>query len=447
MPNSSFTGSSGDQIKRDAEILYQHWLDLRKQETPQGLVNRFHNLFIDGTTYPDSEIVSVRDRIILADSRWAGPEFLNILNRCCYILINHWWLQADGKADLRNATNDLVGLFQAPPTTIPYTRPTQYLRQLTRQFTTTPQYELLQRRAWVAGGEPKSDQTSSSAPRENRAERIRDVVHRYPFLYPDYLHNEHDSGDTTQLAVKQLQQEREQKFEHDLLWYATNRNLEKNNHAHRQVENPTLLSVEQLEGAIKQFTGKVQGAQNYRESASGFLQSVGQVSSYRDFKGDLHDYLTQAIQYSVNPKYGRHRLNDWLADHLSNIQPQRDHLRPSGSLLVGTCGQLLDALVNPHSAPNHLMFVDMVTNLGATFTIGFILKLVLLCRSVPGNLAAIKAYVAKRFAMMFKAYETRTRDEITWLTECLDNWMVASTIHFGQASFSKWNDVPLIGIN
>jgi hypothetical protein len=430
---SSYSHLSGDLFKKDANLLYDHLLYLRREESPQVLVERFYRLFIDGIGYPERDIAAARDRIVTADSRWAVHEFLNVLNRCCYILINHWWLQSEFKADLKQATIDLIELFETKASQPSTTLATRQLRDLVQRFTNSTQYDALRRRAKVAGGD-----ISTQKPQDDQREPIGNLIHRYPFLYGHYLQTDEDSSEVGHHAIRRLQTQRESQFEHDLLWYTTNLNLQKTNHIHRAIENPTLLSPAQLKAAIHQFAGKAEGAHSYRDLAFGFLREVGQVKSYQSLKWELQDYLTASIRHSANPKYGNHRFNDWLHEQLGNTFPQNDHLKPNGVLLVKTCGQLLDSFVNPSHPGNHGMFVDLIGNLGATFTVGFLLKLVLLCRRVKANLEAIKSHVNKRFAMMFKHYETRSRSEIAWLIECLDNVMIAFTIHFGQSGVHKW---------
>jgi hypothetical protein len=436
--DSSYIGSSNGSFASEANVLYNHLLFHRKQETTQAVIDRFQQLFITGNYYPDGAVMAARDQILTSKSEWADAEFLNILNRCCYILINHWWLQAEFKPDLKQATIDLVNLFLTQPTTAADTCPTERMRALVQEFITTPPYEELQRRARVAGADPSSQQPRNSA---QTAAPISELIDRYPLLYPYYLRLEEDSSEAGGRAVKQLQRQREQKFEHDLLWYATNLKLKRDTQAHSKVENPTLLSPDQVNRAIYQFAGKSQGTKGYHDLACAFHQEIGQVRSYKSLKHGLYDYLTEALQHSNNPGYGKHNFNNWLSNQLQDLSPQRDHLRPNGMLLVQTCGKVLSLLVNPPQAGNHFIFLDMIGNLGATFTIGLLLKLVLLCRDVKTNLEAIRAHLAKQFATMFRHYEKQTRQELAWLIECLDHLMIASTVHFGQKGYHSWSNL------
>jgi len=80
--------------------------------------------------------------------------------------------------------------------------------------------------------------------------------------------------------------------------------------------------------------------------------------------------------------------------------------------------------------PHHFIFVDLITNLGATMTTVLLLKIVLLGRKV-------KPYLEKRFSILFNHYESVTIDGIPWLVKFLENWNIASSIHFGSSDLSS----------
>ncbi len=245
-----------------------------------------------------------------------------------------------------------------------------------------------------------------------------------------------------QHVVRELQEAKERKFEQDLHRYMTylTRRSHNGSISPTVIKNPTLLGTPQLVNAVKKFSGKVEGANTYRDLAQQFIAYSKQAPTYRDVKREMYDYLTASISHSSKPDYGKHHFNRWLSEQLESMLPQSDSLRPSGALIMQTCGQLLESLVaSPTRLNNHVVFVDLNNILGSTFTIGFLLKIVLLCRDIKSNVEAIKAHLARRFAIMLKHYETRVRGEIEWLVECLENLMVAFSIHFGRADFSWIN--------
>ncbi|MBD2055319.1 hypothetical protein H6F88_04645 [Oculatella sp. FACHB-28] len=447
--SSPSAGSSYRNFERDSEYIYRHLLDIRKSESPDVLVERLRSLFIEGIHYPEAEALRAVNRMVL--SEWASSNFPHVLNRCCYILINHWWSHSELNQKLTKATHDLVALFLSNSSPPEKSLATQRLRELIREFTKTEQYQALQRRAQVVGGPSPTEGQLNTQDRENvESKRIIDLIHRYPLLYSYYLRGEdsEDSGDLR--AIERLQIKREQQFEQDLFHYMTYMQKSSNsscNGALSAVKNPTLMSTEDLRAAVMTFGGAVKGSPSYRDAAKQSLSTIAQAVSYQDMKEQVHEYLLSSIRCSANPDYGNHRFNSWLSEQLKSTLPQGDTLKPSTHLLMRTCGHLIDVLLaKPHvsdhkSVENHLMFVDLNTNLGATFTIGLLLKIVLLCAANRGNFTVLKSRIAKQFACMFRHYETAIRSNTEWLIRCLDNLMVAFSIHFGRHSFSNWTSL------
>jgi len=423
------SGYSYQHFQCDKELLYTHLLNLRKLERPDQLLDRLHYLFIEGKDYPDPDVLVALNRIVL--SKWAEQEFSLILNRCCYILMNYWWSYLGHEA----TAIDLVELFRTSPSTPANFTATQRLRELVKLFNHSEQYTELKQRV---------DASEVAHPLENdKNQPIKSLVPRYPYLYPHCL-MDWDSSDLGHQVIGQLQAKKEQQFEQDLHRYTTH--LLRRSHATQPKEssafsNPTLLSSQQLELSIRNFAGKAEGSKTYRELAQQFVSSSRQAPSYRAVKQQMYEYLTASIKHSNCPDYGNHHFNRWLVDRLEAILPQNDTLRPNSFLMVQTCGQLIDCLIaSPKQQPKHHgVFVDLTTNMGATFTIGLVLKIILLCREAKSNLLAVKSYLAKRFAIVLKHYETKVRGETEWLVECLENLMVAFSIHFGQADFSWVN--------
>lgn len=424
------SGYSYQNFRCDKELLYTHLLNLRKIEHPDQLLDRLHCLFIEGKDYPDPDVLVAVNRIVL--SKWAEQEFSLILNRCCYILINYWWSYLGHGA----TAFELVELFRTSPSTPANFVATQRLRELVKLFNRSEQYAELKHRV---------NATEAAPVKHDENQPIKSLVPRYPYLYPHCLMN-WDSSDLGHQVVSQLQAKKEQQFEQDLHRYTMH--LLRPSSATElkssvELSNPTLLTNQQLDLSIRKFAGKAEGSKTYRELAQQFVYSSRQAPSYRTVKQQMYDYLTASIRHSDCPHYGKHHFDRWLVNQLEAMLPQNDMLQPNSNLMVQTCGQLLDRLVaSPKQHPaNHGVFVDLTTHLGATCTIGLLLKIVLLCREVKSNLLAVKAYLAKRLAIVLKHYETKVRGETAWLVECLENLMVAFSIHFGQADFSWVNVV------
>lgn len=423
------------QFKADTELVCRHLIQLRNLPTSQS-IQSFRCLFMEGVGYPDRAVLQALNQIV--ESVWAESEFTHFLNRCCYILINHWW----SKPGFERATVDLVNLFEhLPPVVFSPWIDTQKLRSLVQQFIQTPQYETLQRYAQVAENDfqaTRKTRDSQSDQGEN-SKQMDELIYRYPFLYPYFLLS-NNSGELGQRAVRRKQAEMQQQFE-DCLWNYVSHLLGSTTTT-SPLQNPTLLKDASLKVAIAHFTGDVEKKCNYQQLSQQFLGQASRVSSFKALKQELFTYLTNTIRHSSRPSYGDHAFNDWLQAQLKQILPESDNAPPNGLLLVQTCDQLLEALiVGSNQSNKHSMFLDLQGNLGSTLAIGFLLKIVLVCCQVKSNMTFIRKQLAERFSNLLRHYATSLKKDVEWLTECLDNWMIAQTIHFGRYEFSQWSNL------
>ncbi|NEP14010.1 MAG: hypothetical protein F6K14_28160 [Symploca sp. SIO2C1] len=405
--------------------LYDHLLDCVKNEPPEQMIERFKSLFLEGSRYADPHIWSALETLI--SGKQAEEEFQFFLNRCCHILINRWQLQPD----FQGAIPQLVGLFEnLDAYRMAYSRGARRLRQLVQLFIQTEQYLTLRRLSQVMDEIPPEESSNSQA--------VGALIQRYPYLYEHCLLSE-DSSYEHQQTVRQIRARIQQRFELDLAGYVTYQ-VRCDQAKRRQpqaapekiihpVKNPTLLSDDEFRNAVREFVGKVQGCYTYRDIAQSFLTHSSRTSLYKYFKDDLYEYLTASIDSS----YGKRYFNDRLYKQLKNTLTLSDHKQLNEFLIVRTCSQLLNFLVVESShQPNHYIFVDLITNLGATSTTGILLKVVLLCSKVKPSLE-------KRFSILFNHYESANRDGVPWLIRSLENVNVALSVHFGGADLSCLN--------
>jgi len=427
---TTLSSSFNHEPTLDEQLLYAHLLDCVEVESPDALIDRFRRLFIDDVGYPNPQVLQALKRIV--DSNLAEREFKFILSRSCHIPINRWVQQPQ----LQSAIHKLISLFETAPAGLASSQTRQRLRELVQHFIKTEQYKVLQRLAQVIIGESEGDSNAIGEP-------LSTLIHRYPYLYEHCLLSE-DSSYEHQQTVRQIRDHIQRRFELDLSQYVTYQvrraqSMRSGGDAAsgkvikviQPVKNPTLLTDRELGVALKQFVGKVQGGSTYRDVAQNFLTHSNHTSSYKAFKDDLYEYLTA----SIDPAYGKRQFNDRLYTHIKNTLPHSDAQKPTEFLLVRTCSQLLNFLVlESHQRPNHFIFVDLITNLGATLTVGLLLKIVLLCRKV-------KPYLEKRFSILFNHYESSTVDGIPWLVKSLENLNIALSIHFGSADLSSLNSI------
>lgn len=424
---TTWTESDIRQTSAEEQQLYDHLLYCVQVEFPEQLIERFQRLFLDGARYVDPQIWSALEKVAM--SKRAEQDFKFVINRCCHIMINRWQMQPQ----LHGAIPQLVELFENPPDPRRVqSRSARRLRQLVQLFSETEQYLTLRRLAQVISGTAEASGNGSRV--------VGALIQRYPYLYEHCLLSE-DSSYEHQQTVRQLQSRIQRRFELDLSHYVTyqvrcaqakrTQSKEAIERIIQPVKNPTLLSERELGAALKQFVGKVQGPLTYRDIAQSFLTHSSQTSSYKEFKNDLYEYLTA----SIDPAYGKRQFNDRLYAYLNNTLSVCDSQKPSEFMIVRTCSQLLNFLVvESPQRPHHFIFVDLITNLGATLTTGLLLKIVLLCRKV-------KPYLEKRFAILFNHYEASTRDGVPWLVQSLENLNIALSVHFGAVDVSCLNQI------
>jgi hypothetical protein len=406
----------------DEQLLYNHLQDCVKQELPKQSIERFRILFIDGYGYPDREIVEVLDRITA--SNLTEQELKNILNQCCYILINHWLMYPKH----HSAIPRLVELLKNLSSSVVQSPLSRRLRDLVQLFGKSEQYQELERIA--RGIEPPSTPSAVNRP-------LAEIISWYPYLYSHCLLSQGSSVEHQQI-IRQLQAQKQRQFEIHLSRYATYlaRQIQIERHPsstqaakkiQQPIPNPTRLSDRDLLVALKQFVGKVDGSNTYKDLAHLFLAHTRQVPSYRDFKKDLYEYLIA----SISPEYGRYQYYRYLAKHLKNTFPDCDAQKVNGILLVQTCRELFNFLVASPNQPEHILFIDLISNNSSLNTVGLLLKIALLSRQV-------KPHLEQRFSILFNHYESHTIDnkKILWLVESLENLNIALGVNFGAVDIS-----------
>ncbi|MEO6863500.1 MAG: hypothetical protein ABI180_18480 [Microcoleus sp.] len=416
------------QSQEEEQLLYNHWLDLVQVEQPIELIDRFRTLFIHGNGYADRTVAEALEKI--AASPYAEQEFKYILNRCCHILINRWQTYPGKQA----AIPELIAMFEEAPKILGYSRSraANSIPKLVNQFTESEQYLTLKRLAKVIthGNE---DSSNSKTP---ATLALGTLIPRYPYLYKHCLLSD-DSTYEQQKTIQKIQAQKQQRFEIDLSQYVAHQ-VRKAQTARRQtsisfgrniqpIKNPTLLSDPELFFALKQFVGKVEGADTYRQLAGRFTANASTTGSYGSFKDDLYEYMISSV---TDDRYGKRQFNEKLYKQLQNTFPHNDDQKFNEFLMLRTCSQLLNFLVVESPArPNHFVFIDLISNLGPTQTIGLLLKIVLICGKV-------KPYLEKRLAILFGHYEFSTREGVVWLVKALENLNLALSTNFGNLDVS-----------
>ncbi|MEG4395565.1 AAA-like domain-containing protein [Microcoleus sp. BROC3] len=395
--------------------LYDHIVSCVETESPAQVIERFRKLFIDGMGYPDREIEATLYSIVSV--KRSDQHFKYILHRCCYIPINRWQLHSQNQF----AIAKLVALFKqtSPRFGIEF----YIVKRLQEQiafFTKSEEFQTIERLVKALDREAEPQQQDSDSP-------LGELICRYPYLYGHSLLSK-DSIEEDQQTIKKLAFQRQRQFETHLSQYLNYLVEPRNTEIGivQRAANPTLLNDAELHLAVREFAGKVTGERSYKEAAQFFLRDARQTPSYGSFKVDLYEYLIS----SVEPEYGGRQFNDRLYKQIKNTLRENDAVKFNNLLLVRTCHQLFNFLVVENSQhPSHYVFYDLVYNLGASRTMGLLLKLVLLSGKV-------KPELEKRFSILFNHYEGKASNEIMWFVKSLENFNVALVVNFGKTDLS-----------
>lgn len=422
-----------NSVENRQQQIYDHLLYCVKTESPVEILERFHHLFIKGTGYQDHRIRTTLESIIEASN--AEADFPLFFNRCCHIIVNRWQMQPNHKVEII----ELVSLIDRtlPPGAV-VTRTARKLRQFVKDFHHTDYYVRLQRLARLIDGSLEQEMRC-----HNRIEivsnSVGDLIQRYPYLHQHCLLTE-ASTEEFQQTVESIQAGIQSSYELNLSQYITYRvrlaRMVKQYRAAnktkipkklvQKTENPTLLSDRELDRALRHYMGKVEDNRSYYDLSQKFLTHTSQVSSYKEFKDDLYEYIISGI----DSRFGERRFNDKLHQCLNNMMTDFEGRQLDEFLTMRTYCQLFKFLVVDGKGNfNHERYLDLITYLGEVKTIGLLLKLVLLCNKV-------KPYLEQRFSILFAHYEMVSEEEAPWLIKSLENLQVAFSVHFGEADFS-----------
>ncbi|MCM1985300.1 hypothetical protein [Lyngbya confervoides] len=399
------------------QVIYSHLLACVKAESPEQVLQRFHRLFILGQQYPDPKIRQALEQLLRQHSN--TRMLLPFFNRCCHILVNRWQLAAADKQAVSHLL-ELIKQVQTPSRASRGGHAGNRLRLLVYQFAESDYFQQLNRIGEFVRGPGR---TSDQAP-------LVTLIHRYPYLYSHCLLSQQDDPEQ-QRIIRVAQVEKQKEFEQNLSRYMALSTVNRGGVAPLpmpgKVENPTLLSHRDLQQTLKHFVGPVNGrSSSYRHRAQRFIRTVQPQTAFADFKQDIYQYLLA----DLDPQYVHCRFGKQLQQTLATISPEQDRQPMTNILMNRTFTQLLNFLViESRRSPQHAIFMDLISNLGSTQTVGLLLKLVLLEKSVRTSLE-------RRISVLFNHYENYKQAAVGWLVRCLEKVNLAFTTHFSKLDFS-----------
>jgi len=307
------------------------------------------------------------------------------------------------------------------------------IRQLVRAFTQSEQFVKIQRIANIVSAKQVTVGTTS----------VGTLINRYPYLYDHCLLGDDSSYEHRQ-TVRRIKVQTERKFEVNLSRYVTYKVrmvqsqrsglILPQTELINPVKNPTLLSDNELNKSLKQFVGRVEDGKSYKAVSQSFSNHVVHTQTFGAFKDELYDYVLA----SLDDRYRKGQFNRKLYDLFQHTMPECDQQRPTEFLQMRISSQLLNFLiVESVRQPEHYVFIDLISNMGVTRTIGLFLKIILFCKKV-------RPYVEKRFSILFNHYESFSREGVPWLVKSLENMQLAFSVHFGKVDLSGLKQTQLL---
>ena len=195
------TDSNYQQIGQSEQKIYHHFLELVLTESIAQIIERFRILFIQSSSYPTPEISTALRRIIQLPE--CEEKFNYLLNRCCYILINHQELPQDKKNALKKLTNLFEQAIGKSDSSYYGSRPNQKILELVKGFIQSQQYLSLKRMVEVVNFSSTNDSENTSN------QPLKNLNFHYPYLYQYLLINSNSSNEHQQ-AIRKMQRQKQQ---------------------------------------------------------------------------------------------------------------------------------------------------------------------------------------------------------------------------------------------
>ena len=407
---ASWSSHTGSDRKTQ---LYEHLAECRRQESTEAVLQRFQTLFITGDRYRDDLVWDALTQLVR--SAEANREFKYTLNRCSHTLINPWYTQTQDHW----AIPALVNLFDhIPPCTTHTPSVTRRIRELSQHFRTTEEFAALQRLAQLV--DPPADATD---PADLSLQPLAHQLHQYPFLYDSELVVTKDSDQAQRDHAQDLRQQREVALGVQLARYWAQVRTG------GRFSNPTRLPDEELQTALRYYTGKVEGNRSHRDQAHMFRTYSRTARSFRDFKEEFLEYLLAPLA-AADPRYYQNTFSRTLKTFVRDILTEFDDHPPKDYTIVSFCRQVLSFLVvKDRKNPIFRRFRQLIRDAGYTLTLGLLLRLVLFCTTM-------RHWLENRLAVLFKHHEQHPCYEVDWLIKALEHANVALITNFNHVGYS-----------
>jgi hypothetical protein len=387
-------------LEQSQRAVYSYLLSLVKQQEPERVLREFKNLFIHYAAHADN--VEVMQH--LAEIIWHNNarDFILLIKRCCYILINNW----DTKRN-HEYIHHLIQGFEEFEYRDRATRSKviSRLHSWLQQFKESSDYQDL----CLFINKYDKKQLSPAAVPEQKHWSERYTSYLLVAQYAD-LNNPQEQ----RTAARTLSLKLKNKFKFELAMYATHSQLTRARQA--KIQNPTSLGDNVLQ-LIKKIIVK-KGYFNYKNLANIFTKQI-QGLTYQGFKFSLSNYLLFSLETNKEHALFSRQLADFIQQ---KIYSEHNEENVDSALILRTCNRLVDYLTTDNGIAPSEQFATLICQ-GYQLTLAIIfLKLILIC---PQG----RMHLEKRIAELIRYYQKLPEEDCQWAVHFFEVFNIAFAIY------------------
>ncbi|MEL6912226.1 MAG: hypothetical protein AAFY50_16275 [Cyanobacteria bacterium J06648_1] len=427
--------SAGHIISPKCSVVYEYLRQCTAILSPSELILKFQNLLQQGRN-EDSQVSQALEKIITTEQE----QFDRFLNQCFYQILDFLITQADSKIYICQLLDvlELVGRSRS------YDRRRKLLIQLIKNYQQSPSYQQLELVIAIINPHQAIASTldnslvtneSTGTISDKKTPTINTYLIRYTFLYQYFLPPDLNLANLSG-QIEQLQRDRQQDFEISLskhiIYRFRLRQLAKMKMMAKgagkmiaKADNPSLLSERAFRVALQQYVGKLDGGQTLLERSQRFIAQNEYRSTYKVFKQDLFNFLTQDIK----PRNNTYQFASRLRQKLVQIFPQASDKPLNRTQMLQTCRQLYSFLIIEPTSNSPEQFAELIVNLGTAQVAKILIEIALIC---PES----KADLERKIYLIATHYQYQTVQQTPWLLKSLEHLLMAFSIYFGKIDVS-----------
>ncbi|HIK50287.1 MAG TPA: pentapeptide repeat-containing protein [Oscillatoriales cyanobacterium M59_W2019_021] len=377
------------------DVICDYMLTTIKTRSPDEVLSRFKQLFIEEDKLEDSQLVDALNSFVKFREK---QEFTHTLKRCCYILINNLHASRNSQYVL-----ELIKTFD---------------RVIDSNSPLPPSWNLI--RTWIVSFVESSDYQDLKnfvSPiiglDRQKFGKEKSWSHRYTsYLLVSQSLDANNSEEQREFS-RSLSKQLRDRFKFDLAMYTAR--SESPASRSQTLTNPTKLGNAAI-SLIKQIVSK-HNLFRYAEQARLWLESVENLN-YKEFKKQFQDY---AILSSVEDSLTQ-ALKSKLSEKLDTLYSNHDLEPIDRDLILRTCKRSVEFFTIENGKDPSLLFI-LLTNGGNPIALAIILlKIVLLCDSTRTHLEIC-------IAKLIQYYENYPESECQWFINFLEIFNLIFTIY------------------